>query len=179
VAAILIPTQSHEDWRRLLARPDRHWKAGFSAMTLARSWEAADGFPPEVCEMFRSSAEPQLRAIEPLLVIPEYQIRLPGGKRASQTDVFVLARTSGGLVTIAVEGKVDEPFGPTLAERQSEQSAGAAVRLTFLLECLGLGDVPGSVRYQLLHRAASAIIAAQQYFASRAVMLIHSFSATD
>jgi hypothetical protein len=39
--------------------------------------------------------------------------------------------------------------------------------------------VPGSVRYQLLHRSASTIIAAQQYFASRAVMLIHSFSASD
>jgi hypothetical protein len=126
VAALLVPTQSHEDWRRLLARPDRHWKAGFYAMTLARSWEAAGGFPPEVREMFRLSGEPQLNAIEPLLVIPEYQIPLPGGKRASQTDVFLLARPSGGLVTIAVEGKVDEPFWPPRSQSGSPTNRRAS-----------------------------------------------------
>jgi len=63
MAPILIPTQSHKDWRRLLARPDRHWKVGFSAMTLARSWEAAAGLPPEVRRVFESSDE--LRNIEP------------------------------------------------------------------------------------------------------------------
>jgi hypothetical protein len=179
LAPILVPTQSYEDWRRLLARPDRHWKAGFSAMTLARSWEAADGFPDEVREVFRSSGHPHLTAIEPLLVIPEYQVPLPGGRRASQTDVFVIARSVTGLVTIAVEGKVDEAFGPTLAERRSEESEGVATRITFLLHCLGLSEAPGSLRYQLLHRAASAIVAAQQYSASHAVMLVHSFSSSD
>jgi hypothetical protein len=163
----------------LLARPDRHWKTGFSAITLARSWEAANGFPDEVREIFRSSGHPQLLAIEPLLVIPEYQVPLPGGRRASQTDVFVVARSSAGLVTIAVEGKVEEAFGPTLAERRSDESEGVGARITFLQKCLGLSDVPGAIRYQLLHRAASAIIAAQQYFASHAVMLVHSFSSSD
>jgi hypothetical protein len=179
LAQILVPTQSYEDWRRLLARPDRHWKTGFSAITLARSWEAADGFPDEVREVFRSSGHPQLSAIEPLLVIPEYQVPLPGGRRASQTDVFVIARSATGLVTIAVEGKVDEAFGPTLTERRSEESEGVETRITFLLQCLGLSEASGSVRYQLLHRAASAVVAAQQYFASHAVMLVHSFSSSD
>jgi hypothetical protein len=45
---ILIPTDSFEDWRGFLARPDLHWKVGYSAMTVARAWEAAQGFPPEV-----------------------------------------------------------------------------------------------------------------------------------
>jgi hypothetical protein len=148
-------------------------------MTLARSWEAASGFPDEVREMFRSSGNSQFLAIEPLLIIPEYQVPLPGGRRASQTDVFVVARSSAGLVTIAVEGKVDETFGPTIAERRTEESEGVSTRITFLLQCLGLTDVPDSIRYQLLHRAASAIVAAQQYFASHAVMLVHSFSWSD
>jgi uncharacterized protein YndB with AHSA1/START domain len=148
-------------------------------MTLARSWEAAAGFPDEVRGIFRSSGHPQLMAIEPLLVVPEYQVPLPGGRRASQTDVFVLARSATGLVAIAVEGKVDEAFGPTLMERRSEESEGVETRITFLLQCLGLSEAPGSVRYQLLHRAASAIVAAQQYFASHAVMLVHSFSSSD
>ena len=171
MAQILVPTQSYEEWRRLLARPDRHWKSGFSAMTLARSWEAASGFPPEVDAILRSSRQSELEGLEPLLIIPEYQIPLPGGSRPSQTDVFVLARAATGLVTIAVEGKVDEAFGPTVSERRADKSEGVEVRLKFLLQCLGLSEIPGSIRYQLLHRTASAVIAAQQFFASSAVMV--------
>lgn len=177
MAPILVPTQSYEDWRRLLAKPDRHWKSGFSAMTLARCWEAASGFPPEIRAMFEASEG--FRRIEPLLIIPEYKVPLPGGRRDSQTDVFVLARNAEGLVTIAVEGKVDEPFGPTVSERRADNSEGVEQRVTFLLQCLGLRDVPGSTRYQLLHRTASAVVAAQRYFATTAVMVVHSFSPTD
>lgn len=177
VAPILVPTQSPEDWRRLLAKPDLHWKVGFSAMTLARSWESAAGWPPEVGAMF--DASPEFRGIEPLLIIPEYKVPLPGGRRDSQTDVFVLARHAVGLVAVAVEGKVDEPFGPTVAERRADYSAGVEERLASILECLGLSDVPGSIRYQLLHRTASAVLAARQYFGGNAVMLVHSFSPTD
>ena len=179
MAQILVPTQSHEEWRRLLARPDRHWKPGFSAMTLARSWEEAGGFPTEVEAILHSSRQSALEGLEPLLIIPEYQIPLPGGSRASQTDVFVLGRAATGLVTIAVEGKVDEAFGPTVAERRADESKGVEVRLKFLMDCLGLSAIPGSIRYQLLHRTASAVIAAQQFFAPTAVMLIQSFSSTD
>ena len=54
---------------------------------------------------------------------------LPGGRRESQTDVFVLARRARGLVAIAVEGKVDEAFGPTVAERQTNPFRGVEERL--------------------------------------------------
>ena len=35
------------------------------------------------------------------------------------------------------------------------------------------------IRYQLLHRTASAIYEAQRYRTTRAIMLVHSFSAAD
>ena len=146
-------------------------------MTLARSWEAAAGLPPEVRAMFDASQE--LGGVEPLLIIPEYKVSLPGGRRDSQTDVFVLARRTQSLVAIAVEGKVDEAFGPTVAERRVDNSAGVTERLSAISECLGLSDVPGTVRYQLLHRTASAVLAARQFCADTAVMLVHSFSPTD
>jgi hypothetical protein len=38
--------------------------------------------------------------------------------------------------------------------------------------------VPGTVRYQLLHRAASAILEAKRFRARHAVLLVHSFSRT-
>lgn len=49
--------------------------------------------------------------------------------------------------------------------------------MSFLLHSIGLTAVPnGAVRYQLLHRAASAIITGEQYRAKAAVILVHSFS---
>jgi len=115
-----------------------------------------------------------------LLGIPEHKVPLPGGSRASQNDVWVLAGNAEGLVFIAVEGKVAESFGPTLGEWRKDASAGKAKRLGYLLECLGLREIPpDEVRYQLLHRTASAVIEAGRFHAKSAVMLVHSFSQSD
>ncbi|MDZ4063815.1 MAG: hypothetical protein U1E22_04020 [Coriobacteriia bacterium] len=177
---IAVPTQSAEDWKRLLAKPDLHWKAGCSAMTLAQSWETAHpSVPPEVATALDSTGDPVLRSLELLLAIPEYQVDLPGGQRPSQTDVLALMRGSVGLVAVAVEGKVDEAFGPTVGEKRAETSAGVDERLAWLISYLGLDSVPDSIRYQLLHRTASAMLVAQRFDAAAAVMLVHSFSPTD
>jgi len=174
---IVVPTQSPEDWKRLLAKPDLHWKAGYSAMTLAQSWEAAHPcVPPEIAAALDS--EPILRNLELLLAIPEYQVNLPGGQRPSQTDVLALMRGSAGLVAVAVEGKVDEAFGPTVGQKRAEASAGVDERLAWLIDHLGLDVVPDTVRYQLLHRTASALLVAEQFDAAAALMLVHSFSPT-
>lgn len=174
---ILAFTSGPQDWQALLADPVKHWKSGYSARTLAHSWEAADGFPSEVGLPFSQSTEPLLANLTPLLAVPEFKVPLPGGVRASQNDIFVLARSSSGPVSIMVEGKVNESFGPTLDEWRSEASPGKEERLSFLLRSLSLGTVPaGSVRYQLLHRAASAIITGEQYRAAAAVLIVHSFN---
>ena len=170
-----VPTTSPLDWRRLLAEPDKHWKSGRSAKTLAYSWEESQGFPSEVLTVLGASAP--FADIEMLVAIPEHQVPLPGGTRPSQSDIWVLARTDSALVSIAVEGKVEEPFGPTLDEWFAEGSQGKETRLTFLREQLELPEVPpGSVRYQFLHRTASAVIEAKRFHAAHAVLLVHSFS---
>ena len=92
VKRILIPSGSFEDWRQFLTRPDRHWKPGFSAMTLARSWEAARGFPSEVRTALDASGSIALRGLDPVVIVPEYKVALPGGTRPSQTDVLIVAR---------------------------------------------------------------------------------------
>jgi hypothetical protein len=178
MAHILIPTSGPDDWRQLLADPDKHWKTGYSARTLAHCWEDAKGFPPEVTAPFTRSTELLLTDLTPLLVIPEFKVALPGGGRASQNDIFVLGRSSSGLVPIMVEGKVNESFGPTLGEWLKDASDGKEKRLDFLLNLLdltGTAIVPNSTRYQLLHRTASAIIMGEQYHAVASVLLIHSF----
>jgi len=179
---IFVPTQSYRDWQRLLAKPDRHWKVGYSAMTMARAWEeqGEQGFPPEVAAALASSQASELANLSLLLALPEYQVALPGGDRASQTDVLAVARGDEGLVVIAVEGKVDEAFGPTVDEKRAEASEGVGERLRFLAECLEIEEpVAGATRYQLLHRTASALLVAEQFSAAGAAMLVHSFSPSN
>jgi hypothetical protein len=178
MSKILIPAPSAEDWKTFLAEPDKQWKRGYSARTLAHCWHDADGFPEEVRDVLRQAAP--FREIEMLIAIPEHQVALPGGGRPSQNDLWVLARCPDGLVSIAVEGKVAEPFGPTIREWDYTSSAGRKERLGFLCSLLNIPfPPPGDIRYQLLHRTASAILEAKRYFSKYAVMLVHSFSQTD
>ena len=175
---ILIPAVTPQDWQRLLAEPEKHWRSGYSAKTLAHCWQEADGFPSEIKTVLSKASE--FVDIEALLVIPEHQVPLPGGSRPSQNDVWVLARTSSDLVSIAVEGKVSEPFGPTINEWLSQQLPGKNKRLEFLCAKLGLAcPPPMDVRYQLLHLTVSAIIEAERFHAHHAVMIVHSFSQKD
>lgn len=180
MSRIFVPTTSAEDWKRLLAKPDLHWKAGYSAMTLARAWEAAPPhrLPPEVDAILQTSDREGWGALRLLAAIPEYQVPLPGGERPSQTDLLALTRSPDGLVVIAVEGKVDESLGPTVGEKRAEKRPGVDERLRYLLDTLELGSCSDEVRYQLLHRTVSALLVARDFAAESAVMLIHSFSPT-
>ena len=178
---IVVPTRGPEDWKQLLAQPDRHWKPGYSAMALAHCWEAAEGeLPPEVVAALKASQAPDLEGLELLVAIPEFKVQLDGGARPSQTDLLVLARGGRGLVCIAIEGKVGEDFGPTLAAKRRAQDGGVPTRLAQLHRVLDLtSPLPGEIRYQLLHRTAAAVLAAEKFSAATAVMLVHSFSPTN
>ena len=174
---VYVPTESPEDWRALLADPVKHWRKGYSAMSLAYCWEQSKGFPKRVKQALATI--PALKDLELILAIPEYKVVLPGGGAASANDLFVLARSSEGLVCMMVEGKVNEPFGPLVSEWVKNASPGKKKRLRYLCETTGLSEAAvQDVRYQLLHRTASAIIEAGRFNASHALMLVHSFSGT-
>lgn len=101
MSRILAFTSGTPDWQALLADPVEHWRCGFSARSLAHCWEALDDFPAKVAAPF---AEPLLADLAPLLAVPEFKVPLPGGQRASQKDLFVLAGSLVGPVTIMEEG---------------------------------------------------------------------------
>jgi hypothetical protein len=176
VSRIFVPSSGPGDWRALLAEPDKHWKCRKSARTLAHCWEDADGFPPEIQQILSQNAS--LANTIPLIILPEWKVNLPGGRRASQNDIWVLAKSGSDLVSMTVEGKVDEPFDKTLGEWKANASSGKIKRLNHLAEVLGINPkaIPDATRYQLLHRTASAVIEAERFDARHAVMLIHSFS---
>ncbi len=175
---IYIPSAGPEDWRSLLANPMKQWAQGYSARTLAHSWEAQEGFPPEIERLLDQDSA--LKAAVPLFIFPEWKVPLPGGPGPSQNDAWVLAKSSKGLISIAIEGKVEERFDTTVGEWLRDASNGKRERLAYLVDVLGL-SAPGldQIQYQLLHRTASAIIEAERVGATAAVMIVHSFSPTN
>jgi hypothetical protein len=189
---VVVPAEGVASWRALLADPVRQWKSGYSAKALAHCWQNAEGFPKSVRDVFVAFGPP-LADAELVLAIPEHRVALPGGSRASQTDLFAVARADAELISIVVEGKVAEEFDATvgdwLARRAAEQakrgrgaepSAQAQKRLRFLCELLGLDESNiVDLRYQLLHRSAAAVLEAKRFAAAHALMLVHSFSEQD
>ena len=174
---IYIPSKSEQDWKHLLAQPNKQWKPGYSAKSLATCWQGANGIPEKVKQVFAITDCIELKDVEMLLGIPEYKVVLPGGVRESQNDLFVLVRTDKEIFPIMVEGKVNESFGPLVGEWKKNMSDGKKERLEYLCKLLNLTNKKiDNIRYQLLHRTASAIITANKYHCNTAMVLIHSFS---
>lgn len=162
-------------WRALLKKPKKHWRNRYSAKELAMSWLQSDGFPPKIESVLRRS--PHFHDIEMLLGVPEHRVSLPGRGFASHNDLWVLAQAGGRFVSIAVEGKVEESFDKTVGALLVSASDNRRIRHAGLAKILGLrGAIPDDIRYQLVHRTASAIIEAQRFGAAHALMLVHSFS---
>jgi uncharacterized protein DUF6946 len=189
VSKIVIPARSADDWQMFLAEPEKQWRTGYSAKALAHCWQSADDFPPSVRAALESSDYEALHGLTMLLGIPEHRVPLPGGGRASQTDLFVLASTtSGALVSIAVEGKVNESFDRLVSEWLTAPlddgspgpSPGRRKRLAYLCDLLRLDETKvTNLRYQLLHRTAAALIEASRFNARYGLMVVHSFSPAD
>lgn len=145
---------------------------------LADCWEAARGIPVEVQHMLEGiGPDPRL-----LFAFPEHKVPLPGSSRGeSQNDLFAFVRAGEATVAVMVEGKVNESFDRTLGDWLKNASPGKLERLDYLASELGLRshDIPGTVHYQLLHRAVSALIEAERFKADAAAMIVHSFSPTS
>lgn len=167
------PVSLPEDVRCHLADPDRHWRKGYSACELATAWIKAKGLPPAVQAVLDEASE--YRSATLIEGYFERQVDLRTRGRPSQTDLMVLLRLPTGHAVMAVEGKVSEPFGELV--RDLDMTAGRERRLACLQEVLGLDPATvGGLRYQLLHRTASAIFEAERYGFDHAMMLVHSFS---
>jgi len=155
---------------------------GFSGRTVAHLWESADGLPPEIEGLLVKSDVDGLREVELLIAIPEHKVLLPPTQgHPSQNNVFALAKVANGqLIALAVEAKVSEPFGPTFDEWDAKTTPGNAEREDFLRSKLGLKDRGlGPVRYQLMHRVASALLEAERFNGGFAALIVHSFSQQD
>ena len=177
-----MPSYGPADWRARLADPLLHWKRKKSAWELAVSWESCretiSGLPPEIDNALNK--HPLFSSSRLLLAIPEHKVTLDDDRRPSQNDLWVLLATSIGLVSVTIEGKAGEEFDKTIDEWLKKESEGKRERLAFLTSTLGLENTPGGhIRYQLLHRTASALIEAKRWGLQTALMLVQSFSESN
>jgi len=175
---VYVPAVGLSSWQALLTQPDRHWKRGASAFETAVFWEQGArtprGLHPKLATIL--DQHPAWHGSSVLAAFPEHGVQLPGGSRASQNDVWALLNGATGLLSLAVEGKAGEPFANTVGEWLNRPTDGRRKRLEYLRETLGLQTpVDDELRYQLLHRAASAILEAGRVGAKSAGMVVLSF----
>ena len=83
--------------------------------------------------------------------------------------------------TFAIEGKVDGTFGPLVKDwLGSAPSQGKRLRLAYLAVLVALDELQlGGIRYQLLHRTASAKIEAARNGSEVAAMLVRDWASND
>lgn len=144
------------------------------------SWERAQanesGLPEGIVQLLEQHSE--LRRPRLVIGTVEHKVVLPHGQRPSQNDVWAIVGVGGDLLSLTVEAKAGEPFGDLVSvwlERR-EPGSDKPARLKALQKLLGIPDKDATgVRYQLLHRTASAIIEAERIGAKYAAMIVQSF----
>ena len=171
-----VPLVKPEDVIPHLAKQELHWRAGYSAQELAVAWSSSlNDFPASVRAVVETAPEYIGAEFVDGFFEREVDLRSPG--RNSQTDLMVIAALNEELAVIAVEGKVEESFAELVSDWNT--TPGKQYRLEHLCKTLGLNPYEvGGIRYQLLHRSASAVYEAARYRCRHALMLVHSFSPT-
>lgn len=128
------------DWRNW-TRPkkeDGHWRAGRSAMELARAWftSPVPVMPQEIDALLES--HPLTRNIVVTRGWPERVTALPYPGEGRNHDLVLLGEADGKPVLLAVEAKVDETMGPSIGKywRKSKSTlrSGAWRRIDALLD---------------------------------------------
>ncbi len=175
---IFPPSLGPSSWRAFLADSFVHWRRGKSAWELAVAWEAASkstsGMPTEVVQALDTN--PTFRDAELIAAIPEHRVTLDDERRPSQNDLWLVLWTPRGFASVTVEAKAGEEFDKPIDQWLNQDSRGKDARLRFLTKALGLVDPPpGHIRYQLVHRTASAILEAERCHFALALMLVQSF----
>lgn len=168
-----LPLIEPEDVIRHLGHQERHWKEGRSAHALTRLWASHNGLPQSIRSILQD--HPIFQSAELIDGFLERQVDIGSAGRPSQTDLLALVGLDKRIATVAIEGKAGEPFGKLVA-KWLDGSETKNRRLEVLCATLGLSTEQAlPLRYQLLHRAASAVYEAKRYRTDLAGILVHSF----
>ena len=173
ITRLHLPLTEPEDIVRHLGHQEQHWKAGRSAHALTLLWAKENGLPRSIRSILQ--AHPTFQSAELIDGFLERQVDIGSAGRPSQTDLLAIIGLEQHIAVVAIEGKAGEPFGD-LVSNWLDGSDTKTKRLEVLCRTLGLSTEEAlPLRYQLLHRTASAIYEAKRYRTDLAVMLVHNF----
>lgn len=170
------PISKPEDIIPFLGRGPLHWREGRSAYETAYSWFGSKDIPATIRNIFQT--DPIFSGAKLRRAFFERQTQFDDIHRGpSQTDLLAHLQTLHGPAVMAIEAKVDEPFGP-LVKEWSDGSLSKKRRLEGLLRRLSINaSEAAGLRYQLLHRTVASLVEAKQFSAQHAALVIQSFSA--
>jgi hypothetical protein len=167
------------DWKDIVTA--KNWVPTRSAYELAHAWQGRRGFPPSIRKAL-DSAGPPFSSLRVRYGLVEMFVLLDTLQAPSRTDLMLYCRTSNDEpVVIAVEAKATEKFDNPIhiwvRGRASTAKRTRIRRLKFLSELVGIEFAPDSpLRYQLLHRTASAVSESLLHGASVCALIVHSFA---
>jgi len=185
-----VPLLDLDTWGRLAGpKTSEQWKAGRSAMEVARAWIGLHSprLPVEIEEVLTSHHD--FGACLDWAGEPEVQLRFDAfASEPRNTDLLLVCHDQRGEYLLAIEAKADESFADLVSdawsaaverEIKNPRSNGVA-RIHQLITALLSARVPGTprageLRYQLLTAAAGALAEAERRKLSRTVLLIQEF----
>jgi hypothetical protein len=175
------PINTWHDW----PHEDGKWKAGRSAMELAKHWTGPQAVPTDV-EALLALEFGTLHLTEGE---PEKATRLPPKKSVGPRmhDLWLkgLLPDKRGI-TVCVEAKADESFGETVAKYETTATATlkntpnskSKIRLQLLKKMIWGDQIPANVdtlRYQLLSALTGTAIQTLEDKSDVGVLLVHVF----
>jgi len=168
---ILMPA-TLDDWKHQLSQPKTPPRSHVPAQ-LTERWRSGSGFPVEIASLLSTTEATRRAAV--LVVVPNHRVPLAGGAHASDLDLWVLARTARGLLSVAIDCIGEEAFDVEARNRPATTTSERLWRgLRHLLEIDESANVP--VSCQLVHRTTAALVEAKRFFARSAAVIVHSFS---
>lgn len=190
----LRPLKTIDDWIEAVGR--KNWVPSYSAYECAMRWRGVTSVLPEPLNyVMRNSGIEVLQGLRPESIVAEHAVFLDTLTTPSRTDIMAFCSNSThDRVVVAVEAKSREPFSDRVfrwirtadrtvsAQQQKLFDVSNAIvvrkerRLAFLNQVLGTNiDINSELRYQLVHRTASAVLEARNLRAKAAIVVIQAF----
>jgi Domain of unknown function (DUF6946) len=177
----------HDGWATAASTAQKQWRPLYSPFELARLWLTEAGL-----SALRSTLDlaPATSGFAPEQGIVEAQTKFDQYGDPRTHDLLLVGSAAGGRTVISIDGRVNEPFGPTLAEydkaasRKAErgESTNDSERLDSLTQTLGGWFLPDpdeeeqgerALRFDLFAALAGTIAAAADEGAAVAVFCVH------
>lgn len=170
---------------------EQQWKAGSSALELARAWCRPKPAPPhEMLAALDSHADTAKFRVTDAVAEQVTPLDNERGEHRNH-DLVAVGTASSGPLLVAVEGKAGEEFGDDTAGAYYARRFGTSSRVPHRIATL-VGALTGTTvdpdhapeldsvlagrGYQLLTASVGAVLEAARWHCPRAVLLIHEFA---